>query len=216
MDGVNQTAGSAVWFFHCALRVSVVFFLPISASPILRIPPLPALAQKRSLTSRPRRYNGRIDGRAHREGWTPYPPDLRTLRTGTSEVTAMDTNPTKNAQIVYFSHGGGPLPILGDPSHQAMVDFMRAAAGAAAAGRTPSWSSARTGRRARPRCWARRRRRCSTTTTASPRQAYEITYPAPGQPRRSPSGSPGCCSENGIPAAHRPAARASTTACSSR
>ena len=28
------------------------------------------------------------------------------------------------AQIVYFSHGGGPLPILGDPGHQAMVDFM--------------------------------------------------------------------------------------------
>lgn len=29
------------------------------------------------------------------------------------------------AQIVYFSHGGGPLPILGDPEHRAMVDFMR-------------------------------------------------------------------------------------------
>jgi 4,5-DOPA dioxygenase extradiol len=29
------------------------------------------------------------------------------------------------AQILYFSHGGGPLPILGDPGHQAMVDFMR-------------------------------------------------------------------------------------------
>jgi len=29
------------------------------------------------------------------------------------------------AQIVYLSHGGGPLPILGDPSHKAMVDFMR-------------------------------------------------------------------------------------------
>ncbi len=29
------------------------------------------------------------------------------------------------AQIVYFSHGGGPLPILGDPSHQAMIDFMK-------------------------------------------------------------------------------------------
>ena len=28
-------------------------------------------------------------------------------------------------QIVYFSHGGGPLPILGDASHQAMVTFMR-------------------------------------------------------------------------------------------
>ena len=28
-------------------------------------------------------------------------------------------------QIVYFSHGGGPLPILGDASHRAMVAFMR-------------------------------------------------------------------------------------------
>ncbi len=27
-------------------------------------------------------------------------------------------------QIVYFSHGGGPLPILGDPGHKAMVEFM--------------------------------------------------------------------------------------------
>ena len=32
--------------------------------------------------------------------------------------------PETNAQIVYFSHGGGPLPILGDPGHRAMVDFM--------------------------------------------------------------------------------------------
>lgn len=30
----------------------------------------------------------------------------------------------KKAQIVYFSHGGGPLPILGDPGHKAMIDFM--------------------------------------------------------------------------------------------
>lgn len=28
-------------------------------------------------------------------------------------------------QIIYFSHGGGPLPILGDESHKAMVDFMK-------------------------------------------------------------------------------------------
>jgi 4,5-DOPA dioxygenase extradiol len=28
------------------------------------------------------------------------------------------------AQIVYFSHGGGPLPILGDEGHRSMVDFM--------------------------------------------------------------------------------------------
>ncbi len=31
----------------------------------------------------------------------------------------------ERAQIVYFSHGGGPLPLLGDPDHQAMIDFMR-------------------------------------------------------------------------------------------
>jgi aromatic ring-opening dioxygenase catalytic subunit (LigB family) len=35
------------------------------------------------------------------------------------------TSSEKNAQIVYFSHGGGPLPILGDPGHKAMVDFMK-------------------------------------------------------------------------------------------
>ncbi|QSX08235.1 dioxygenase [Alkalibacter rhizosphaerae] len=31
----------------------------------------------------------------------------------------------KRGTILYFSHGGGPLPILGDPSHQKMVDFMK-------------------------------------------------------------------------------------------
>ena len=28
-------------------------------------------------------------------------------------------------QVMYFSHGGGPLPLLGDASHQAMVSFMK-------------------------------------------------------------------------------------------
>ena len=34
------------------------------------------------------------------------------------------TNPPIKAKIVYVSHGGGPLPILGDASHKAVVDFM--------------------------------------------------------------------------------------------
>lgn len=34
-------------------------------------------------------------------------------------------DPHGNCQIIYFSHGGGPLPILGDPGHKAMVDFMK-------------------------------------------------------------------------------------------
>lgn len=29
------------------------------------------------------------------------------------------------AQIIYLSHGGGPLPILGDPGHKEMVSFMK-------------------------------------------------------------------------------------------
>lgn len=36
-----------------------------------------------------------------------------------------NTHQVTKAQIIYFSHGGGPLPILGDPGHQAMVDFMK-------------------------------------------------------------------------------------------
>lgn len=38
----------------------------------------------------------------------------------------MTSNSEKKAQIIYFSHGGGPLPILGDPAHKAMIDFMTA------------------------------------------------------------------------------------------
>ena len=38
----------------------------------------------------------------------------------------MQPNTSENkAQFIYFSHGGGPLPILGDASHKAMVDFIR-------------------------------------------------------------------------------------------
>jgi 4,5-DOPA dioxygenase extradiol len=35
-----------------------------------------------------------------------------------------DNSVQKNAQIIYFSHGGGPLPILGDPGHKKMVEFL--------------------------------------------------------------------------------------------
>ena len=34
-------------------------------------------------------------------------------------------HPEQKAQVVYLSHGGGPLPILGDPGHAAMAEFMR-------------------------------------------------------------------------------------------
>jgi aromatic ring-opening dioxygenase catalytic subunit (LigB family) len=36
-----------------------------------------------------------------------------------------ETYKRKRGQVIYFSHGGGPLPILGDPTHKKMIDFMK-------------------------------------------------------------------------------------------
>ncbi len=85
------------------------------------------------------------------------------------------------AQIVYLSHGGGPLPILGDPGHREMVAFMR---------RLPA-------RLNRPDAIlvisAHWEEGAATLLSAQappmfydyygfPAKAYEITYPAPGSP----------------------------------
>ena len=90
-------------------------------------------------------------------------------------------SPENKAQIVYFSHGGGPLPILGDASHQAMVDFMQ---------KLPS-------RLRKPDAvlvisahWEERAATLLGAQTPPmfydyygfPDEAYEITYPAPGSP----------------------------------
>ena len=94
----------------------------------------------------------------------------------------MDQTRTENkAQIVYFSHGGGPLPILGDPSHKAMVDFMI---------RLPSQLAKPDAILVVSAHWEE-----STATLLGaknpamfydyygfPEKAYEITYPAPGSP----------------------------------
>lgn len=86
-----------------------------------------------------------------------------------------------NVRILYFSHGGGPLPILGDGSHQAMVAFMQA---------LPE-------RLDRPDAvvvisahWEARVATVSGHPTPGmfydyygfPSEAYDITYPAPGNP----------------------------------
>lgn len=85
------------------------------------------------------------------------------------------------AQVLYLSHGGGPLPILGDAGHQAMVDFMH---------RLP-------GRLRRPDAIlvisAHWEEKAATVLGAPsppllydyygfPDEAYAITYPAPGNP----------------------------------
>jgi len=85
------------------------------------------------------------------------------------------------AQILYLSHGGGPLPILGDEGHQAMVDFMH---------RLP-------GRLKKPDAIlvisAHWEEKVATVLGAAkppllydyygfPDEAYAITYPTPGSP----------------------------------
>lgn len=90
-------------------------------------------------------------------------------------------NPENKTQLVYFSHGGGPLPILGDAGHKAMVDFMT---------HLPN-------RLNKPDfilvISAHWEESVATLQGAQypamfydyygfPEQAYEITYPAPGSP----------------------------------
>lgn len=92
-----------------------------------------------------------------------------------------NSSPEGGAQIVYFSRGGGPLPILGDPGHKAMVDFMTSLP---AQLRRPDAILVIS---------AHWEERLATVLGAEhppmfydyygfPEQAYSITYPAPGNP----------------------------------
>ena len=107
-------------------------------------------------------------------------------------------HPQNKAQIVYFSHGGGPLPILGDAGHKAMVDFMR---------QLPS-------RLRKPEAilvisahWEESAATLLGGQTPPmfydyygfPDKAYEITYPAPGSPELA-NRIAGLLNENKLPA----------------
>jgi len=86
------------------------------------------------------------------------------------------------AQIVYFSHGGGPLPILGDAGHKAMLDFMR---------RLPAQLAKPDAILVVSAHWEES---VATLQGANcppmlydyygfPEEAYDIVYPAPGAPK---------------------------------
>ncbi len=101
-------------------------------------------------------------------------------------------------EIVYVPHGGGPLPLLGEPGHRAMVEFMT---------RLPA-------RLTKPEAIivvsAHWEERSATVLGADhppmlydyygfPPEAYEITYPAPGHPALAERLA-GLLAENDIPA----------------
>jgi aromatic ring-opening dioxygenase catalytic subunit (LigB family) len=111
----------------------------------------------------------------------------------------LNQNDSQNqAQIIYLSHGGGPLPILEDASHKAMVEFMR---------QLPS-------RLKRPEAslvisahWEEATATLLGAKTPEmfydyygfPAEAYEITYPAPGCPDLA-NRIAGLLNQNNIPA----------------
>jgi 4,5-DOPA dioxygenase extradiol len=111
----------------------------------------------------------------------------------------MEHNLSENkAQIVYFSHGGGPLPILGDESHQAMVDFMT---------RLPAQLRKPDAILVISAHWEEREATLLGAPNPAlfydyygfPDEAYAITYPAPGSPQLA-NRIVGLFNENNIPA----------------
>lgn len=85
-------------------------------------------------------------------------------------------------QVVYLSHGGGPMPLLNDPGHRAMIDFMRELPGRLKQPDVVIVVSAH---------WEER---VPTVLSAPyppmyydyygfPPETYEVNYPAPGDPQ---------------------------------
>jgi len=83
--------------------------------------------------------------------------------------------------VVFVSHGGGPLPLLGDPGHQQMVQNLRTLAGlvpepAAILVISAHWETAE------PRVTDGARPGLIYDYYGFPPASYQISYPAPGAP----------------------------------
>lgn len=108
-----------------------------------------------------------------------------------------NTSQEQKAQIVYFSHGGGPLPILGDPGHKAMIDFMT---------RLPAQLHKPEAILVISAHWEEHQATLLGAQNPAmfydyygfPDEAYQITYPAPGSPALADRIA-GLLSENKIP-----------------
>jgi aromatic ring-opening dioxygenase catalytic subunit (LigB family) len=85
-------------------------------------------------------------------------------------------------RILYLSHGGGPLPLLGDAAHDEMVDCLRQIAATIGTPTAIVVCSAH---------WEAGRTTITSGATPSliydyygfPKESYEIEYPCPGAPR---------------------------------
>lgn len=85
------------------------------------------------------------------------------------------------SSVLYLSHGGGPLPLLGDEGHQNMIDFIRKVTPTLAKPTAILVISAH---------WEARKPTITSGASPSliydyygfPKESYEIEYPAPGAP----------------------------------
>lgn len=84
-------------------------------------------------------------------------------------------------RIVYLSHGGGPLPLLGDPGHQAMIAFMRHLPEQLPKPRAILVISAHW-EEPEPTLLGAANPPMFYDYYGFPEKAYEINYPAPGDP----------------------------------
>jgi aromatic ring-opening dioxygenase catalytic subunit (LigB family) len=92
-----------------------------------------------------------------------------------------DVKTINKIQVVFFSHGGGPLPILGDESHAFMVEFMRNLPSKIKRPETIIVISAH---------WEEQQLTLTGSSAPSllydyfgfPDEAYQMQYPAPGNP----------------------------------
>ncbi len=107
-------------------------------------------------------------------------------------------NSGNRTQIVYFSHGGGPLPILGDAGHKAMIDFMKQLPSQLTRPAVILVISAHWEEKAASLLGARNPA-MFYDYYGFPDEAYDIIYPAAGSPELADRIA-GLLTENNIPA----------------
>lgn len=112
------------------------------------------------------------------------------------------TTPQKPFHTVYFSHGGGPLPILGDPGHLAMVEFMSALAPQLIQPEAIIVISAHWEEK-QPTLLGAENPPMFYDYYGFPEAAYRIRYPAPGSPELA-ARTHSILAEEGIQAAINP------------
>jgi len=92
-----------------------------------------------------------------------------------------NTIETPGARIIYLPHGGGPLPLLGDPGHARMCSFLREVTSTLGTPAAILMISAHW-QEAVPTVTAAVRPPLLYDYYGFPPESYQITYPAPGLP----------------------------------